>query len=252
MIVSYDNTYEGFLTLVYEKYYKKLDINKIETSISENLLFEDTYEITTDEAKAKKVLNALREKFTLKNFNTITNAFLCDSRNFEIYLLDYIILGFKSQDNLKNINNKSVFYLQELEKELFKVAHKMYGFLRFEELEDNTLYARIDTKFNILYFLGKHFTKRLKTSDFIIHDLKRGFAFVKQNNDVSIRQVASFDKYTCSNDEEKFKKLWKVFFKSVAIENRKNKKLQQNFVPLIYRTYMSEFGTSHTLNKISL
>jgi probable DNA metabolism protein len=252
MLVLYDGTYEGFLTLVYEKYHQKLNIDKIEKNKINTLLFEDIHEVITDEEKAKKVLHALQEKFTPKNLNTITNTFLCDSKNFEMSLLEYIILGFKNQNNLKDINHKSIFFLQELEKELFRVLHRMYGFVRFEELEDNTLYAKIDTKFNVLYFLGKHFLKRLGTNDFIIHDIKREFAFVKHKNKLSIKQVASFDEPTYSNDEEKFKKLWKTFFESVSVKERKNKKLQQNFVPLIYRTYMSEFETPQTLNATTL
>jgi probable DNA metabolism protein len=118
----------------------------------------------------------------------------------------------------------------------------MYGFVRFEELEDKTLYAKIETKFNVLPFLGRHFYKRLSTSDFIIHDIKRNLAFVKSNKDAQIRSVASFEAPTLSQEEEHFKRLWKVFFQSVAIKERENKKLQQNFVPLLYRTYMSEFA----------
>ncbi|MDZ7819563.1 MAG: DUF4130 domain-containing protein [Aliarcobacter sp.] len=44
-----------------------------------------------------------------------------------------------------------------------------------------------------------------------------------------------------SQNEEKFQKLWKSFFNAVSIKERENKKLQQSQVPLIYRTYMSEF-----------
>ncbi len=252
MTAVYDGTYEGFLTLVYESYYKKLKINKIQKDKTNALLFEDIHEIITDEEKAKKVLNALKEKFTLKNFNTITNTFLCDTKEFEIHLFEFIILGFKNQSNLKDINHKSVFFLQELEKELFRVVHRMYGFLRFEELEDKTLYAKIDTKYNILYFLGKHFTQRLSSCDFIIHDVKREYAFVKHKSEISIKHVASFEEPTFSDDEDKFKALWKTFFQSVSIKERKNKKLQLNFVPLIYRTHMSEFKTQQKLNTTSI
>ena len=44
-----------------------------------------------------------------------------------------------------------------------------------------------------------------------------------------------------SKNEKKFQDLWKLFFKQVSIKERENKKLQQNWVPLIYRKYMSEF-----------
>ena len=117
----------------------------------------------------------------------------------------------------------------------------MYGFTRFEELEDGTLYAKIETKFNIVPFLGDHFAKRLGNIPFIIHDVKRSLAFIKNDDIREIRSIASFDAPTYSDDEEKFKALWKTFFKSATVESRYNPKLQKSWVPLLYRTYMSEF-----------
>jgi len=241
MTLVYDGTYEGFLTLVYEVYYTKLHVKKIQREKTEVLLFEEVFEVQTDTSKAQKVLSALKQKFSAKNFATITNVFLCDSKEFEKPLLDFIILGFKDKRNLNNINFPAILYMRNLEKELFRVVHRMYGFVRFKEIEDGTLYAKIETKYNVLYFLGKHFLNRLGDSDFIIHDIQREFAFVKYKNEIDIRHVSSFDEPEYSKDEEKFRNLWKTFFKSVAIEKRKNKKLQQQFVPLMYRTYMSEF-----------
>lgn len=166
---------------------------------------------------------------------------MCDTKEFEVELLRYIIIGFKDKNELFNINNSEVFFLQNLEKELFRSIHKMYGFTRFEELEDNSLYAKIDTKYNLVYFLGKHFFKRLNNQDFIIHDLKRELAFVKIGQKTSIEKVIDFKQPNLSENEEKFTKLWNRFFNAVTIESRENKKCQQNFVPFIYRTYMTEF-----------
>jgi probable DNA metabolism protein len=156
-------------------------------------------------------------------------------------LLEYIVLGFKDQKELQNINNTAVFYLQNLQKELFRQNHKMTGFVRFVELEDGVLYARIETKFNVVYFLGKHFLKRFNNQNYIIHDTKRQLAFIKNNSFVGVQSVASYELPTLSSSEEKFQKLWKTFFESVAIESRTNKKLQRQMVPLLYRTYMTEF-----------
>jgi probable DNA metabolism protein len=166
---------------------------------------------------------------------------MCDSKEFEMALLEYIIIGFKETKQLFNINNSCVFYLNSLEKELFRNVHKMTGFIRFEELEDATLYAKVESKFNIVYFLGKHFLKRFNNQNFIIHDLNRKLAFVKMQNDFSVQEVAFFDEPNYSSNEQKFQKLWKSFFSGVTIKERINSKLQQQMVPLIYRTYMSEF-----------
>ncbi|RXK00525.1 DNA metabolism protein [Arcobacter sp. CECT 8986] len=241
MILVYDKSFESFLTLVYEVYYKKLKPTKIVSKIPQELILEEVFHIKIDEVKSQKVLKALKQNFPSKHFQTILNIFMCDKEDFELHLLNFIIIGFKDINQLKNINNSSIFYIQNLEKKLFSANHKMTGFLRFEELEDNTLYAKLESNYNLCYFLGKHFYKRLNNQKYIIHDINRKLAFIKNDEFIGVQNVASFEEPTLSKDEEKFKKLWNKFFKSVSIQSRKNEKLQKNLVPLLYRTYMTEF-----------
>ncbi|MCT7540680.1 TIGR03915 family putative DNA repair protein [Aliarcobacter cryaerophilus] len=241
MILVYDGTFEGFLSLVYEVYYKKLKPTKIYKTLPNEILFEEILEINSSKESGIKVLNAIKTKFPKEILEKILNIFMCDSKEFEMALLEYIVIGFKDSKQLYNINNSCVFYLNNLEKELFRVTHKLTGFIRFEELEDKTLYAKIESKFNVVYFLGRHFLKRFNNQNFIIHDINRKLAFVKIQNDYSIKEVVFFDEPIYSSNEEKFQKLWKSFFSKVTIKERINPKLQTQMVPLLYRTYMSEF-----------
>lgn len=241
MIAVYDGTFECFLSLVYDVYYKKLKIEKILRTPPQTLFFDEVVTISYDELKTNKVLKALQSKFSKNHFETLLNIFLCDGSDFEYDLLAFIILGFKDQKELENINNPCVFAIHNLQKEYFRQYHKMSGFLRFEELDDGTLYAKLDTKFNLLYHLGKHFLKRFNNQNYVIHDLRRNLAFVKDAFTAGVHQVAEIDLPELSQDEQKFQKLWKTFFHHVSIQSRENKKVQQQFVPLIYRVYMNEF-----------
>ncbi|MCR8711175.1 TIGR03915 family putative DNA repair protein [Aliarcobacter butzleri] len=241
MILVYDGTFEGFLSLVYEVYYKKLKPIKIYKTLPNEMIFEEILELKTSKENTIKVLNAIKTKFPKELIQRILNIFMCDSKEFELYLLEYIIIGFKEVKQLYNINNSCVFYINNLEKELFRNVHKLTGFIRFKELEDGTLYAKVESKFNVVYFLGKHFLKRFNNQNFIIHDLNRKLAFVKIQNDFSVQEVAFFDEPNYSSNEQKFQKLWKSFFNAVTIKERLNPKLQRQLVPLLYRTYMSEF-----------
>ena len=220
MILLYDGSFEGFLSLVYEVYYEKLEVSSIVKKMPETLLFERFHEIFTDEVKSRKVLDAMTKHFTKEQQRTIFNIFLCDTRAYEMALLEYIRIGFKNPKELRNITNASPFYIQNLEKELLCLVYKMYGFTRFVELEDGTLYAKIETKFNIVPFLGEQFCKRLGNIPFIIHDVKRSLAFIKNDDLREIRSIASFDAPTFSSEEEHFKALWKSFFKAAAVESR--------------------------------
>lgn len=205
------------------------------------LILDDIHIIKTDEFRSEKVLLGLKEKFTKNNFETILNIFLCDSVSFEMNLLQFIILGFKSQKELENINHPSIFAIQSLQKELFRNLHKIYAFVRFVETEDGVMYAKLDTKFNLILYIGKHFLKRFNNQNYIIHDIARKVAFVKMREHHQVLEVDSFSEPSLSKNEDKFSNLWKTFFASVSIETRENIKLQKRLVPLIYRTFMTEF-----------
>ena len=240
-VFCYDGSFEGFLSVIYHSYYQKTTPEKIVKNYKESTLFDEVIDIKTDLFHAQKVHCALKEKFEIKNYKKIFNIFMCDERDFEKALYDFIVLGFKDQKTLLDINHPSIYFLECLEQEYFRYLHKMYGFIRFEELHDNKLYAKFEGKFNILSFLGEHFLKRLDGSEFILHDIKRSLAFISSSKGSSIYHVRDFDMPKLSKNEKKFQDLWKLFFKQVSIKERENNKLQQNWVPLIYRKYMSEF-----------
>ena len=125
MILVYDGTFEGFLSLVYEVYYKKLKPTKIYKTLPDEMIFEEIFEIETLQENTIKVLNAIKTKFPKEILEKILNIFMCDSKEFEMALLEYIVIGFKDSKQLYNINNSCVFYLNNLEKELFRVTHKL-------------------------------------------------------------------------------------------------------------------------------
>ncbi len=241
MLVVYDGSFEGFLSLVYEVYYQKLTPLKVLREIPNRLILDDILVMEYQEEKSLKVLEALQKKFTKNHFETIFHIFMCDSVEFELDLLHFIILGFKNQKELENINYPFILNIQNLQRELFRYSHKMTGFIRFIELDDGTLYGKIETKFNVVYHLGTHFLERFNNQNYIIHDLNRKLAFIKNETFCGVQEVVTFDEPTISQNEEKFSNLWKTFFASVAIESRTNKKLQRQMVPLLYRTFMTEF-----------
>ncbi len=241
MTLLYDGSYEGFLTLIFETYAGKRKATRILRSRSEAALFDEIVPVTTDRKKAERVHVGLKKRFPRKGFDRIMTTFLCDSRPFEKALYDYILLGFGEPERLFDPNHPVVRYIESLEREYFHYLDKMYGFLRFEELEEGMLYARIEGKFNLLPHLARHFLKRLDGCEFIIHDLQRRQAFIRQGGESAFREVAAFTTPRRSQCEVKFQRLWKTFFESVTIAERRNPKLQRNWVPLLYRRYMTEW-----------
>ena len=101
MILLYDSTFEGFLSLIYEVYYKKLKPTNIYKSLPNEIIFDEIKTIKTNEENYKKVLEAIKMKFPKNIIEKILNIFMCDSRDFEMTLLEYIVLGFKDAKTTK-------------------------------------------------------------------------------------------------------------------------------------------------------
>jgi hypothetical protein len=140
-VYLYDGSFEGFLSVVYHSFYAKKPASKIIKDLKNISLLDEVTEIVTDKMHSQKVHDSLKKRFDKCHYNKIFNTFLCDSREFEKALYDFIVIGFKDAKKLCDINHPSIYYLEKLEREYFRYLDRMYGFIRFEELEDGSLYA---------------------------------------------------------------------------------------------------------------
>ncbi len=238
----FDGSFEGFMTLVYECYHRRTTPRIISTEAPKTLFEDSIIDIQTDIQKCERVLTGLRKNLSDRHLKTVYHLFLYDKEEIFLDLFRYIVLGFKNVRLLEDPSIDTVRRVEDARKRMFRYLHKMEGFLRFEELEDGTMYAAAELEFDVLYFLGKHFARRLGNEKFIIHDRRRKRAFVYGSGEFQIYDVAAFKLPERSREEKKFARLWRVFFDSVSIESRRNDKVQRNMVPLLYRKYMTEFN----------
>lgn len=238
---EYDGSFEGFLSLVHQSYILKTIPDTITRSSSSGTLLDERLWIETNPLHAQKVAASLHGHFSKEAIETLMHAFLCDDAMPERDMLLYIRIGFKSKQHLNDLAHPTIYAIHGYQRRVLSTLHKMNAYLRFEELEDKTLYAKIEPPRNVLPLMGTHFRKRLRGEPFIIQDTARSLALWFREGEMKIESVEAYTDPESSAEEEKFRRLWKTFFVSVAIESRKNHSLQRSHVPLKYRTYMSEF-----------
>ncbi len=130
--------------------------------------------------------------------------------------------------------------LNELEHIVSREAHKYKGFIRFE-MSEVGFFACIAPKHDILPLLAPHFFERF-CDERVIYDENRGVAALIDKSGYKLVS-ASVERFEKHESEQRFEGLWKRFFESISIKERANKKLQQSFVPLRYREFMSEFSS---------
>lgn len=147
-------------------------------------------------------------------------------------------------DSMANDNVRTAYLLG---KKTWNEYHHLMGFVRFEEIAGNILYARIGPKANVLSFLMPHFTDRFPMENFMIYDEKRDvlglhaagktWYLMQETGDPRKRE-----EFQLSDKEEEYQALFRFFCRKIMIEERKNPNLQRNLLPIRFREYMTEFG----------
>ena len=119
------------------------------------------------------------------------------------------------------------------------------GFLRFQELENQILFAKIGPRNNILTFLAPHFADRLPLENFVIYDDTREIFVVhpaKKQWYIVTGETLDQEMITNYSEKElKYRELFTFFCQKIAIKERKNLALQRNMLPIRFQEYMVEF-----------
>ena len=245
-IYTYDGTFEGFLTIVFDCYQNKLmpkDIVSVGLNIcaqQEIVLYKNEY-IETDFNKSYRVFNGIKDNISEDCLNYVYNAFLaCDIKK-DINIFEYIFYGFKFGPRVNTmLSVDTILYVQKLSRKVMLEVQRMKGFIRFNEIVPELFYSKITPDNNILELLKPHFTHRFKKQNFIIHDTKRNLALLYNTNDSVISEFKNITISKLNSNEIYYQDLWKAFRESISIKERANPRLQKQYMPKRYWENMNE------------
>lgn len=239
---SYDGSFEGLLTCVFEAYRLRVMPQIVSVEEYQEQLFDPPQSIATDTGKASRVSLKLKA-ISFETFLTVQHCFLSALSNKENLILKYIqqalIVG-KYVNN--NYADSAVGAAIDCMRTVTFEAQRFKGFLRFQELADGSWYAACEPEHCILPLLATHCRERFGNQDWFIHDVKRDMVMVyKQGKTELFMHVDIADvRNRLSAQEQAYQTLWKTFFKHIAITERKNPKLQSQFMPKKYWKYLVE------------
>ncbi|GAB1482408.1 hypothetical protein MASR2M78_12230 [Treponema sp.] len=121
--------------------------------------------------------------------------------------------------------------------------HRMMGFLRFRESNSARMVAFCEPDHAILPALGAHFYARFGQEAWAICDLRRLTALVCDPPALPalIRFEADDSEFgLAAAMSDEWEQLWQAYHRSVSIENRTNRRLQRQLMPLRYWKYLTE------------
>lgn len=245
----YDNTFQGFLTAVFEVYeYRHSDVCIVPQCRPQGSLFGGSRVVECNDDKAARVWKGISKHISHAAMHDIYKVFLSELPGMEDKLLQYIQYTFEAGDVSKDFSDTAVMYIADITRKVHREKHRMEAFVRFRLAADNLYYATIEPDFNVLPLIADHFEKRYADQRWLIYDLHRGYGIYYDLNTVSAIEMDTVhmlaDRSPAASalheDEAAYEHLWQNYFKSVNIASRKNPKLHRQHMPLRYWRYLTE------------
>ena len=232
----YDGTFDGLLTIIFDCYCNKCFPQKVipTSDYVENFL-DNVVSIETDYEKSKRVFNGIEKSICHEALYNSYYAFLSDDKEKEINILKYVCTGFDQGPKINTMLTLTyVFKVINMRKRALFECHRLKGLLRFIEVGNNIFYSSIHPDNNIIEPLGQHFIRRIPSQNFIIHDKNRNLCFIYNTQEYKIIDSKNIQIPEISENEKYYQDLWKMFFKTIAIKERKNPRCQMQFMPKKY------------------
>jgi len=203
--------------------------------------------VATDPAAAAALLDRLRKLAGEDAVHHLCQAQLAARPDPGGVLLAYLRATFAAGRNVDGWNtNAAVREVLDRARLVGGEAHKFKGLLRFMELRDGTYYAPFAPDHRILLPVAQYFAQRLADQRWVIHDRRRGVAVLWDGQSL---QPAEFDgmgdpRDWVSEDECRFQECWRTCTRHIAIGERRNPRLQAQFMPRRYWQYLPEMNGS--------
>ncbi|WP_337528161.1 TIGR03915 family putative DNA repair protein [Zhenhengia sp.] len=242
----YDGSFEGFLTAIFYAYQdKESSLITREINYIPHLLYEPI-KVNVEQDKFKRVYTSIQTKLSTAILSTVYYLYLSELKGFENLCLDYLKLCYRYGESINLAkNNDTIIQVDSFRRRVTLEVHRFNGFVRFKEISPKYFYAQIEPDHNILPLLSEHFIKRFSDQYFIIHDLKRKTALVYNQEEVYLQQLSlqQSNALASNNIIDPFQDLFKSYYDSTTIKERKNPKLQRSFVPKRYWKHLAEMCT---------
>ena len=243
---------EGIFTAVYDGWLWSARGYQIEIRVCEPEypeLFCTTVEISPDSEKALKVAQSVREKLGETTYQAVCYAAVSvhpDKGTAVFYLLRKALgQGRCDRHVMEALADPAVNLVSSLQVKVWHEIHRFYGFVRFRELGGDVLYSCISPQNDILEFLEPHFSDRFPNENWMIYDQNRHKVLTHPRGGectVYREVIPNQSREGLPADEDAYEDLWKAFCRYITIPERKNPSLQKQFVPLKFRSNMTEFS----------
>ena len=244
---QYDGTYPGFLSCVFDCWVNREEPVEFHTPEDMCCSLYPLRAVDTDREHAMRVYRSFA-KFGAEGARLAVRTFLTCLPDKELWLWRFLRLAYDQGPNIsQNLTDPTVDKLRKAVWHLEHEAHQYKGFTRFSEF-DGVLAGEIEPKNRVLPLLRPHFCGRYPQENFVLHDRTHGETLFHRPGPGgwAILPVEDFSLGPAGAAELQYRKLWRAFYDTIAIEGRYNPKCRMTHMPKRYWAMMTEFQEDYS------
>lgn len=254
-----EDSLTGIFSGIYEVWKRKMTAEEAGLEVGDSFerrLFCEYIFCKAEERKALVVIRMIQKNLGADVYEKISYALLsADRRKAEMVFRAMLEAKKLSRKDrlMEHLGNEAVRAVFGMYRQVANEAHHYKGFVRFRELKNQTLFAKIEPKHAVLPCIAEHFADRFPQENWIIYDKTHEVFLIHEKG----KRYYFLQQYMCmkgdsgsaqniaggfSEEEMDYEALWKGFVQSISVAERENRALQNQNLPLRFRTNLVEFS----------
>lgn len=254
-----EDSLTGIFSGIYEVWKRKMTAEEVGLEVGDSFerrLFCEYIFCKAEERKALAVIRMIQKNLGADVYEKISYALLsADRRKAEMVFRAMLEAKKLSRKDrlMEHLGNEVVRAVFGMYRQVANEAHHYKGFVRFRELKNKTLFAKIEPKHAVLPCIAEHFEDRFPQENWVIYDKTHEVFLIHEKG----KRYYFLQQYMCmkgdsgsaqnivggfSEEEMDYETLWKGFVQSISVAERENRALQNQNLPLRFRTNLVEFS----------
>jgi len=254
-----EDSLTGIFSGIYEVWKRKMTAEEAGLEVGDSFerrLFCEYIFCKAEERKALAVIRMIQKNLGADVYEKISYALLsADRRKAEMVFRAMLEAKKLSRKDrlMEHLGNEAVRAVFGMYRQVANEAHHYKGFVRFRELKNKTLFAKIEPKHAVLPCIAEHFADRFPQENWVIYDKTHEVFLIHEKG----KRYYFLQQYMCmkgdsgsaqnivggfSEEEMDYETLWKGFVQSISVAERENRALQNQNLPLRFRTNLVEFS----------
>ncbi|MBP3459861.1 MAG: TIGR03915 family putative DNA repair protein [Lachnospiraceae bacterium] len=248
-VFTCNDDFESMMTCIYEAWASRLGHQNVrlekEPIIQPNLFCEYVH-VDGDAHKTEMVVRSIQKKISYEAYVHMFYACLSNATDALDTIYRFLIRGFAYGGKVMSmLSDQTVIRMMELRRNVGSEAHYFREFSRFTSIGGNVYVCHFEPKNNVLMPVAEHFKDRMPSEHWIMVDDNRRIAAIHpKDEDFYIRYLTPEEAETLAETEkveDEYTRLWRTFFHTIGIEQRKNPACQRNMFPIWMRKHATEF-----------